>query len=54
MNYKRKKLNIKMMILADCIAVEEPIPQQLMDYIEEVSMVTELKAVAFKDVGSVG
>ena len=52
MSLKRKKMNFKMMVLADCISLEEPIPQQLFDFIEHVAHVSDLRAVVFKDVSS--
>lgn len=37
------------MVLADCIALEEPLPEGLLEYIEQMSQVAELSAVAYKD-----
>jgi len=33
MRLKRKKLNLKMLILTDCIALEEPLPDGLLDFV---------------------
>lgn len=38
-----------MMVLADCIALEEPLPEGLLEYFSHMSEVCELRAVAFKD-----
>ena len=38
-----------MMVLADCIALEEPLPQGMLEYFNHMSEVCELRAVAFKD-----
>ena len=39
----------KMMVLADCIALEEPLPEGLLDYFQNLSEIAELTAVAYKD-----
>ena len=49
MRLKRKKMSQKMMVLTDCIALEEPLPEGLLDFIEQMSEICELRAVAFKD-----
>jgi hypothetical protein len=49
MMLKRKKMNQKMMVLADSIALEEPLPTGMLDYFQHMSEVCELKAVAYKD-----
>lgn len=49
MRLKRKKLNYKMLILTDCIALEEPLPEGLLDFIQKMSEVYELRGVAYKD-----
>ena len=46
---KRKRMNQNMMVLADCIALEEPLPQGMLEYFNHMSEVCELRAVAFKD-----
>jgi hypothetical protein len=49
MRLKRKKLNYKMLILTDCIALEEPLPDGLLDFVQKMSEVYELRGVAYKD-----
>jgi len=49
MRLKRKKLNYKMLILTDCIALEEPLPEGLLDFVQKMSEVYELRGVAYKD-----
>ena len=41
-----------MTALADCIFLEEPIPQELIDYIDYMGIIFELKAVAYRDLSS--
>ena len=41
-----------MMILTDCISLEEPIPEGLLDFIERMSDICEVRAVAYKDLQS--
>jgi hypothetical protein len=38
-----------MMILTDCIALEEPLPEGLLEFIQHMSEICELRAVAYKD-----
>ena len=38
-----------MMILTDCIALEEPLPEGLLEFIQQMSEICELRAVAYKD-----
>lgn len=40
------------MILADCISLEEPIPEGLLDFIEQLGRILEIKAVAYKDLSA--
>ncbi len=49
MRFKRKKLNYKMLILTDCIALEEPLPEGLLDFVQKMSEVYEVRGVAYKD-----
>jgi predicted component of type VI protein secretion system len=49
MRLKRKKLNYKMLILTDCIALEEPLPEGLLDFVQKMSEVYEVRGVAYKD-----
>lgn len=49
MKLKRKKMSQQMMVLADCIALEEPLPEGLLGYFQHLSEVAELTAVAYKD-----
>ena len=49
MRLKRKKQNYKMLILTDCIALEEPLPEGLLDFVQKMSEVYELRGVAYKD-----
>lgn len=49
MRLKRKKLNYKMLILTDCIALEEPLPDGLLDFVQKMSEVYEIRGVAYKD-----
>lgn len=49
MRLKRKKLNYKMLILTDCIALEEPLPEGLLDFIQHMSEIYELRGIAYKD-----
>ena len=49
MRLKRKKLNLKMLILTDCIALEEPLPEGLLDFVQQMSEIYELRGVAYKD-----
>ena len=46
---KRKKMSQRMMVLADCISLEEPLPDGLLEYFQHMSEVAELSAVAFRD-----
>ena len=50
MQHKRKRMNFKMMILTDCIALEEPLPEGLLLFIDQLSEIYEIKGVAFKDI----
>jgi hypothetical protein len=52
MNLKRKKMNFSMMVLADCISIEGHLPEKLLEYINEVGEVCELRACAYKDLAS--
>lgn len=52
MDVKSKKMNHKMMVLADCISLEEPIPQELLDYISMMGKVYEIRAIAYKSLVS--
>ena len=52
LNVKRKKMNQKMTALADCISLEEPIPQELFEYIDKMGIIFELKAAAYRDLTS--
>lgn len=38
-----------MMVLADCISLEEPLPDGLLEYFLHMSEVAELSAVSFRD-----
>jgi len=49
MRLKRKKLNLKMLILTDCIALEEPLPEGLLEFVQQMSEIYELRGVAYKD-----
>ena len=49
MQHKRKRMNFKMMILTDCIALEEPLPEGLLLFIDQLSEIYEIKGVAFKE-----
>lgn len=49
MRLKRKKMNQKMMILTDCISLEEPLPEGLLDFIQQMSYIFEIRAVTYKD-----
>ena len=40
------------MVLADCISVEEPFPEGLLDFIDNMANICELRAVAYKDLSS--
>jgi len=48
--HKRKRMNFKMMILTDCIALEEPLPEGLLRFIEQLSEIYEIRGVAYKDI----
>ena len=49
-HHKRKRMNFKMMILTDCISLEEPLPEGLLLFIDQLSEIYEIKGVAFKDI----
>lgn len=49
MQIKRKKMNVSMMVLSDCISIEGTFDKDLIDYIEKFGHICELKAVAYKD-----
>jgi hypothetical protein len=53
-NYKVKKMNFKMMLLADCIAPNEASPElkSIYGYIDALSQICEVKATAYHDVTS--
>jgi hypothetical protein len=46
---KRKKMSQHMMVLADCISLEEPLPEGILEYFQHMSEVAELSAVALRD-----
>lgn len=48
--HKRKRMNFKMMILTDCISLEEPLPEGLLLFIEQLSEIYEIKGVSYKDI----
>lgn len=52
MKSKEKKMNLAMMVMADCISLEGEIPNGLIDYIKKLSHICELRAVAYKDLAS--
>jgi len=49
---KRKKMNLQMMQLIDCINANGALDDELLEYIAKVSRVIELRAVAYKDLQS--
>jgi hypothetical protein len=53
MKIKRKKMNQKMMVLCDCIALEEPLPEGLLNFIQHMSEVCELRGAAYKDLSAI-
>lgn len=48
LNHKRRKLNIGMVMLIECIGYPEQIPDDLLNFINTISEASEVKAVAFK------
>lgn len=52
MDVKSKKMNHKMMVLADCIGLEEPISNELLEYISMMGKVYEIRAIAYKSLVS--
>jgi len=48
-HHKRKRMNFKMMILTDCISLEEPLPEGLLNFIEQLSEIYEIRGVTYKD-----
>jgi hypothetical protein len=55
MKFKIKKMNFKMMLLADCIspnATASPELVSLLGYIDALSLICEIKATAYHDVTS--
>jgi len=52
MSIRRKKMNFKMCLLADCAALETPPDQKLITYIDYLSEICELRAAAFHDITS--
>ena len=49
MNTKRKKMNLEMMMLADCINIEGQVPKEMIDQIRKVGEILDVRAVAYKD-----
>jgi len=49
---KRRKLNIQMVILLDCIGYPRDLPEQLLKFIELSGEIHEVKAVAFKSLAA--
>lgn len=49
-HHKRKRMNFKMMILTDCISLEEPLPEGLLVFIDHLSEIYEIKGVTYKDI----
>lgn len=52
MNLKRKRMNFSMMVLADCISFEGALPPDLLDYVQKMGEIFEIRAVAYKDLQS--
>lgn len=51
MMIKRKKMNVTMMILTDCISLEN-LSKELIEFINYMGEIIELRAVAYKDLSS--
>lgn len=49
MRIKRKKMNVSMMVFTDCISLEGNLDKSLIQYIENMGKICELRAVAYKD-----
>jgi hypothetical protein len=50
MDVRRRKMNQKMTVLADCISVEEPIPTDLLEFIDIMGHIYELRGTAYRSV----
>ncbi len=46
---KRKKMNTSMMVLIDSISLEREIDDSLIDFIDKMGHICELRAVVYKD-----
>jgi hypothetical protein len=49
---KRKKMNFSMMVLTDCICIETVPDKLLLEFVEKMGHICELRAVAYKDLSS--
>ena len=45
-------MNNKMIVLADCIGIEDENPKQLLDYISNMGKIIEIRAIAYKSLVS--
>ena len=50
LDLRKRKMNQTMTVLADCISLEEPIPMDLIEFINHMGSVYELRGTAFRGV----
>jgi len=50
MDCRRRKMNQRMTVLADCISLEEPIPEDLLCFIDVMGNIYELRGTAYRGV----